>query len=351
MKQENDPRILWLLPTPGVNFPSKETFTYKTYTKDGGSLCSVTKLESCHGISSEHKNVIVYIYPTGAVLNPHIITGYATRLIRDCFSDPPTDLVVCELLKDQLNYLESAGIQIDSETLLWLVDEGNYPDAMVQSGIALLFYNMAQRYPEKNSDYVEITQKAGAAFDRTWSRRGSRYGVAHIYDDNHYWYIAGGVNEKKPRYTLNVMNKALVDLHELKNVTGEEKWDNRIQKGLNTLRRPEKRWPSVDKFNIPRITINGLELENWSYHRIGPSTAVASLGYHKLNYDTLKRLVSRGYDSEDGILNKYATLWELSYKRYKERFSIDCENDDYKVLQVEEDTYLYDLNHFTDFTD
>lgn len=336
----------WTVPQPEVNCPKAGSAT-EYLLKDG---CTPTKSVDCIAISTQlAPNVIMYIYedhpavtpispffyevPHYGVFNPFFLAAYTKLLQDDCFNDDPNDdhdnTEACSYLAIQLNWFDASRESPHKGEDIWRYPNG-YADGMTQAEIAYL-YDRQYQYesqcdtrPEsvwcKNhrattpESYRTKSDRAGKAFD--WAYGNS--GVAHAYDDFHFWYMHVTIKQKTPHFVLNTHNKALIRLNDLCVTYPGSAWCTRLARGINALREPSLSRVDVTDFVCPSTVCSPQSSPepfpyNWSYYRVGKDPA--SCGYHRLNADTLLRLVDRGHDSGPwpGILQKYASDWSKAF--------------------------------------
>jgi hypothetical protein len=244
------------------------------------------------------------VYPGfGAEFNPWPIVSYSSLLQKDCYEQGNQE--ACGFLDNQLNYLVSVGQSPRTGMTVWPVYPGR-SDALVQGGISILF-NKQYAY-DGNAQWSTLRDRAGRAFDWSWSKGG----IAHGYSSTQYWYVAGGRNNTL--FALNVLNKSLINLTDLCSELGGD-WCTRRDRGWNVLNAVAKRNAGVDDFNCPTCAPSGASnVGDWSYHRIATETAKASCNYHWLNADTLYRLIGRLSNIKDtSTIAFWANKWRGSY--------------------------------------
>lgn len=306
----------WKYPESGKDYSNDVTSATYNYMKN--NVCKNGVVADCIGVSDElSPGIIMYVYDMGngetkALLNPHFISSYALSLHADCEEGKWPE--ACSKRDEYLQYLEDAKQSPKTGLDIWYVysDEKTgkaNADAMVQSQISLLYYRVGNCGQGYSSIYCERMERAGAAFD--WGY--ANHGVADIVSSDKYWYVSAGANEPERRDSLNVMNKALLNLHDIMKGLPEDKkpiWKWRIDRGINLLK------AKLVEFDCPSCKDFG-----WSYVRTWEVKNVADVCYHKLNWSTLERLVGRGYDS-DGTLYEMFNKWKLQGESQVEQ----CEN-------------------------
>ena len=301
---------------------------YEWLTKTSGLCASRDPASWCLGMSDEYSCIPVEVNPesSSAVLNPHQIASYAQVLAASCYENGNVG-GSCTFLTKVLSYLETSKKSPRMGLDVWHVHTSDthddtstpsLPDAMVQSAIALLFQKVAanESDPKTKKQYVDRMRRAGNAFDWAYGNGG----VAHDFDDTQFWYIGAHPLESNPRYALNVMAKALNDLHDLGKLDPEDqKWELRVARGLNMLCHPDTSPISVASFHGE--TFKGIQ--DWSRHRVrNVRSRPASCGYHRLNLNTLTRLISRNRD-RNSVLQYYRDLWVMSYAKAAVRKKCD----------------------------
>lgn len=293
----------WTYPQSGVNYPA----TGKAHNLVAAAACSPTKTDGCYGISTsaQSQNALMYVYGNGigAELNPHFIVSYSSLLQQDCYYQ--SNQQACSFLSSQLNYLVNAGQSPRTGMTVWPLYQGR-SDGLVQGGISILFNK--QYGFDGNTQWLTLRDRAGRAFDWSWSHGG----IAHVYNSSQYWYVGAGRNNTL--YVLNVMTKALLNLHDLCSEIGGD-WCTRRDRGWNVLNSVAKRNAGVDDFNCPTCAPAGTaNIGDWSYHRIASETGWSNCGYHWLNADTLYRLIGRLQNQKDTTtIQFWANKWRASY--------------------------------------
>jgi hypothetical protein len=294
----------WALPRPGVNCPeSGEARDW--LMKDG---CHSGNSKNCVAISTqETPNVVMYVYPapTNAIINAYFVATYAILLQEDCFDR--RNMEACSYLDIQLSWFERFRESPHQGMDIWKHPNG-YADSMVQAEIAYL-YDSRYRFTG-DASYQTKSDRAGRAFDWSWDR----FGVAQAYDNTHYWYMHATIGTEKPHFVLNAHNKALIRLHDLCERNPGSAWCARRSRGIRVLREPSR--DRVDVTDFACLSIPGVIYRcspfppTWSYYRANDPNR-ATCEYHRLNYETLRRLRDRGLDT--GILETYASMWSRSF--------------------------------------